>query len=157
MLRWTTLLLTLLILGFATVSTSWAQESQDDRLKRLYNDYRCPTCQGLSVKDSEASFSVQIRNKIKELVETGYTDQEISAYFVERYGVWILRSPPKEGFNLVLWALPGVAILIGLFFLYRLSRKWTKKMQEENSMEEQPLSEEEQKLLRRDMNRFENN
>ena len=42
--------------------------------------------------------------KVRELMKSGLSDEEILAYFVERYGEWILRAPSKQGFNLLLWA-----------------------------------------------------
>lgn len=140
------------------IPSGWAADPLTEaRLKSLYDEFRCPTCQGLSVNDSEAGFSVQIRNKIDEMVASGASDEEIREYFVERYGVWILRSPPKAGFNLLLWGLPIVGIALGLLFLYVKSKKWVKKEQESLQQEsESPLTAEEQRILEADMKRFEN-
>ncbi len=130
-----------------------AAESEDleERFKNLSNQLRCPTCQGLSVKDSEAGFSTSIKNKIRELIEQGKSDKEIIEYFVHRYGEWILRSPPKTGFNLILWILPGAAILIGLLWVMYRSKNWVKKPIEELA---QLTPEEEQKVMD-DLSRFE--
>ncbi|MBF0279469.1 MAG: cytochrome c-type biogenesis protein CcmH [SAR324 cluster bacterium] len=138
-------------------SFGWANTNEEieTRLIDLFNQFRCPTCQGLSVKDSEAGFSVQIRNKIEEMLRAGASDDEIRAYFVERYGEWILRSPPKEGFNLLLWILPGIGIFAGLFVLLRISQKWVQKQRAE-AREETPLSPEEAKILEADLTRFQN-
>ena len=134
----------------------WTEkEEMEDRLKELFNQFRCPTCQGLSINDSEAGFSVQIRNKIKELLQAGASDDEIRAHFVERYGEWILRSPPKEGFNLLLWILPGMGIVAGLLILFRFSQKWVQKQKAEAKVDS-PLSPEEEKILQADLTRFQN-
>ncbi len=132
-----------------------AQDAKELRLQNLYNQLRCPTCQGLSVKDSEAGFSVQIRNKVDELVDAGKSDEEIRAFFVKRYGEWILRSPPKEGFNLVLWILPGVGIALALILVWRKSQTWAAKSRKEPE-ELNPLTAEEQQVLEADMKRFQN-
>jgi len=88
------------------------------RIIKLSDQLRCPTCMGLSVKDSDAGFSKIIKGKIVELIRDGKSDEEIIQYFVKRYGEWILRSPTKTGFNLILWMLPGIGILIGLFWVF---------------------------------------
>lgn len=92
----------------------------------ISKELRCPTCVGLSVLESDAPFSVQIKDIVKEQVVAGKSKDEILTYFTERYGPWILRSPPKKGFNLIAWALP-IAVLLGgpplvWFFVWRKRR-----------------------------------
>ena len=130
-----------------------ASESErfEVRFKELSNELRCPTCQGLSVKDSEAGFSASIKGKIRELMKHGKSDEEIMAYFVERYGEWILRAPPVSGFNMVLWVLPGAAILTGLIWVLYRSKKWVEKPTEEMT----GLTLEENQKIMDDMSRFE--
>ena len=106
-------------------------EQFEVRFKELSNELRCPTCQGLSVKDSEAGFSASIKGKIRELMKHGKSNEEIMAYFVERYGEWILRAPPVSGFNMVLWVLPGAAIVTGLLWVLYRSKNWVEKPTEE--------------------------
>jgi len=148
--------LLLFVLLSSTLSTQGWALSDDElgkRVKQLSNELRCPTCQGLSVNDSEAGFSVQIRNKVEEMMVGGASNQEIKDYFVERYGVWILRSPPKEGFNWLLWILPGVAIAGGLCLVYIKSKSWVNRQRSE-SQDFQPLTSEEEKVLEKDLKRF---
>ncbi|MEJ7817258.1 MAG: cytochrome c-type biogenesis protein CcmH [Thermoleophilaceae bacterium] len=40
------------------------------------------------------------RDRIRELVAAGRSDQEVETFFVGRYGDWILLSPPKQGIAL---------------------------------------------------------
>ena len=62
---------------------------------------KCPTCTGLSVLGSDATFSMQIRKKVVELVKNKKDPQAIEEFFVKRYGEWILRTPPKKRLSLV--------------------------------------------------------
>ena len=81
----------------------------------------------------------------------GKSDEEIMAYFVERYGEWILRAPPVSGFNMVLWVLPGAAIVTGLLWVLYRSKNWV-----ENPTEEViGLSLEEKQKIMEDLSRFE--
>ena len=77
-------LLVLLLAGGAALALSEAE--LEKRVQTITDDLRCPTCQGLSVKDSDASFSIQIREKVRHMVEEGQSDEDIKAYFVSRYG-----------------------------------------------------------------------
>jgi cytochrome c-type biogenesis protein CcmH len=86
-------------------------EEVEKRVATVSDELRCPTCQALSVKDSEASFSNEIRDKVRRMVEEGQSDDQIKAYFVSRYGEWILRAPSKQGIGLVVWVLPILALV----------------------------------------------
>ena len=81
----------------------------------------------------------------------GKSDKEIIDFFVERYGEWILRSPPMSGFNLVLWVLPGTTIVTGLLWVLYRSQKWVEKPTKEMS----GITPEEEKKIIEDLERFE--
>ena len=73
------------------------------------------------------------------------------AYFTERYGEWILRAPPVSGFNLVLWVLPGIAIVTGLLWVLYRSKNWV----EQPTKEMTGLTPEEEQKIMDDLGRFE--
>jgi len=91
----------------------------------IAKDLRCPTCTGLSVLDSDAPFSLQIKNEVKDQLRQGRTEKEIMSFFTERYGPWILREPPKSGANLIAWLVPMVVLLAGPILLWLLV--WRKR------------------------------
>ena len=75
--------------------------AQKEQFDRLAEELRCPTCTGLSIHQSDAPFSLQIKKALITNVTAGKTDIAIMEFFRERFGLWILRSPPKEGFHIV--------------------------------------------------------
>jgi cytochrome c-type biogenesis protein CcmH len=87
---------------------------------------RCPQCQGLSVSDSKADAARAIYERILELVQQGYSEEQILDYFVSRYGEGILLEPKAEGMNWVIWAGPGVAVLLGLSVVIIAARRRNK-------------------------------
>ena len=97
--------------------------------KSLYqksaNLLRCPTCTGLSVLESDAPFSLQIRDKVVDLINKGFSEAKIFDFFTTRYGVWILRKPPFAGFHAFAWIFPIAFIFLGGFFIWFLF--WRKK------------------------------
>lgn len=97
----------------------------EDQFRDVASDLRCPTCTGLSVLDSDAAFSVQIKNEVKEQMAAGKNKDEILTFFTERYGPWILRAPPKQGIHLLAWLLPIAALILGplLIWIFIWSRK----------------------------------
>ncbi len=146
------LLFLLITCCIPAITFSLEKDQLEERFKKLSNELRCPTCQGLAVKDSEAGFSTSIKGKIRELMEKGSSDEEIIAYFTERYGEWILRAPPVSGFNLVLWILPGAAIITGFLWVIYRSKKWVEKPTKGLT----ELSPEEEQKIMDDLSRFEN-
>jgi cytochrome c-type biogenesis protein CcmH len=152
MKRFSTLFLPLLVAGCLLLH---AQAVDEDLVHEIADNLRCPTCQGLSVNDSEAGFSVQMRNKVREMLMAGQGREEIEDYFVARYGEWILRTPPAQGFNLLIWILPALGLAGGFWFVWSKSSQW--KAKDQPAPEElDALTAEEERLVLQDLKRFEN-
>jgi cytochrome c-type biogenesis protein CcmH len=96
----------------------------EDRVDRVASRLRCPTCQGLSAADSDAPAARALREEIERRVREGQTDTEIIDYVVGRYGADIRIDPPKEGFGLVVWVLPAVAVAAAVTGLALAFRRW---------------------------------
>jgi cytochrome c-type biogenesis protein CcmH/NrfF len=86
---------------------------------------RCPVCQGVAIQDSPSELAQQMRMVVKEQLAAGKSPEEVKAYFVSKYGEWILLEPQAHGFNLVIYALPVLLVLGGAAFLVFIVRKWT--------------------------------
>ncbi|MGY1886939.1 cytochrome c-type biogenesis protein CcmH [Blastococcus sp. SYSU DS0753] len=97
----------------------WRQEpvTQPDpaaTAREIAAGLRCPTCAGESAADSAAPAARGMRAVIAEQVAAGESPEEIRAWFVGRYGEWILLDPPREGVGWALVVLPGVALVGGV-------------------------------------------
>jgi len=86
---------------------------------------RCPVCQGLSIQDSPSELSQQMRNLVKEQLASGKSPDQVKAYFVSKYGEWILLEPKAKGFNLLIYLLPVLLILGGIGAIVFVVRRWT--------------------------------
>lgn len=108
---------------FCEASPQELTEDQYLKFQEAAKDLRCPTCTGLSVLESDAPFSKQIKDLVEEKVKEGASHKEIMTYFTERYGPWILREPPKYGVNLIAWLFPLILLVGGpicvWFFVWR--------------------------------------
>jgi cytochrome c-type biogenesis protein CcmH len=93
--------------------------------KALASELRCPVCQGLSIQDSPSELALDMRDVIKEQLRAGRSPEEVRQYFLDKYGEWILLEPRPQGFNLVVYLLPVVALLGGLAVVWRAVRRWT--------------------------------
>jgi cytochrome c-type biogenesis protein CcmH len=89
---------------------------------------RCVVCQSLSVADSPSETANQMRGIIRERLAAGESPAEVRAYFVEKYGEWILLAPPKSGFNLLVWVVPFAGLGLGLLLVAVVLRRWSRKI-----------------------------
>ena len=68
------------------------------------------------------------RDEMKALAEkeiaAGKNETTILQDFVLRYGVKVLATPPASGFNLSVWILPVVGVVLGLAVAIVLARRW---------------------------------
>ena len=105
----------------------------------ISNNLNCPVCEGQSVRDSNAQLARDMRRIVQERLDEGYTEDEVYDYFVDRYGVGILRNPPRSGFFLTLWWAPVVgiaigALVLGTFLTQRKKPVTSQKVNSENSI-----------------------
>lgn len=108
-----------LSLGLAIVA-AWlmvfgagAEDVYSERTLELARQLQCPICAGQSVADSQVTLAQQMRDTIERKVQAGESDEQIIAYFVQRYDENVLMSPPKSGFTLTLWWIPPFVLAVG--------------------------------------------
>jgi cytochrome c-type biogenesis protein CcmH len=104
-----------------------AQTDRDEQVRRIAAQLRCPVCQNLSVADSPSELAQEMRGVIREQLEAGRSPEEITAYFLEKYGDWILLSPRPRGLSLLLWLAPFAAAAVGLVIAGLAIRRWTRR------------------------------
>src|SRR5207302_11070259 len=86
----------------------------EEQVYDVASQLRCVVCQNLSVADSPSEMASQMRVIVRERLAAGESPADVQRYFVDRYGEWILLSPPRRGFNLLVWLLPLAAVVVGL-------------------------------------------
>lgn len=96
----------------------------DDLTTAVASELRCPVCRQLSIDDSGSELAKEARKVIRDRLAAGQSPEEVKAYFVSKYGEWILLSPPKKGVTLLVWVLPVLALLGGGGVLAFALRRW---------------------------------
>ncbi len=91
-----------------------AATTLDDQIRAIAARLRCPVCTNESVADSPSELAAQMRTLIRTKLEQGESPDAIVAYFVSRYGEWILLDPPRRGLGWLLWTAPAALLLLGL-------------------------------------------
>lgn len=77
------------------------------------------TCQcgcGLTVANCNmptCGFAVPLRHEIDTMMANGMTRAQIIAFYRAKYGEKVLSAPTTEGFNLLAWTMPFIALVVG--------------------------------------------
>lgn len=74
----------------------------------------CPVCPAQTIDQTEVPLAQQMRAQVRELLTSGATRREALDWFQERYGPGVLAEPPRSGYNLIAWIVPGVAVAAAL-------------------------------------------
>lgn len=125
------LLLIVSILGgvLTSVDVALAQEQPpdgptDDQVNAVAKQLYCPVCENIPLDVCPTQACAQWRELIREKLSAGWTEEEIKSYFVAQYGDRVLAAPPARGLNWLAYIIPPLAIIGGVFVLYRAMRAW---------------------------------
>ena len=117
------------LVAVAAWAAAAATKVDEQIVQEVASQLRCVVCQSLSVADSPSETANQMRGIIRERLAAGDNPEQVRAYFVEKYGDWILLSPPKSGFTLLVWVVPFVALGFGLVLVAVVVRRWSRRPQ----------------------------
>ena len=94
-----------------------------NKTREIGQNIRCLVCQNQSIDDSSSQLAKDLRVLIKEKIETGFTDKQIYDYLSKRYGDYILLNPPLKINTILLWFLPFIILIFGLFLVMNILKK----------------------------------
>jgi cytochrome c-type biogenesis protein CcmH len=109
-------------LGIMLPGTAWAQSGEtsdaydEAKAQEIDRMLMCPVCPAQTIDQTEVPLAKQMRAQVRELLASGATREEVLAWFSapERYGVSVLAEPPRSGFYLIAWIVPGVVVVAAL-------------------------------------------
>ena len=105
--------------------TAPGDSALEARTTAVASQLRCPVCQGLSIQDSPSDLARSMRSLVHEQLAAGQSPDQVKAYFVSKYGEWILLAPSTRGFNLVAYIAPIIIVLAGAIVIALAVRRWT--------------------------------
>ena len=100
---------------------------QEMRARDISKNIRCLVCQNQSIDDSAAPLAKDLRALIRIKVQENDSDEEIYKFLTDRYGDFILLKPPFKISTFLLWSLPFVFVIIGIFIIF-VNNKKSKKL-----------------------------
>ncbi|MFC4291851.1 cytochrome c-type biogenesis protein CcmH [Sphingorhabdus arenilitoris] len=81
----------------------------------LMETLRCIQCQGQSIADSDAPIAGAMRSEVRQRIKEGQKPEDVRAWLIGRYGEYVSFEPAASGAGLILWFLPLLLLLAGLF------------------------------------------
>jgi cytochrome c-type biogenesis protein CcmH len=126
-------------------------------LPDIEDEVMCPVC-GTALNLSFSPQADRERAFIRQEIAQGKTKDEILNDLVAQYGTEVLAEPPKSGFDLTAWLVPGIAIIlaaIAIAFGLRRWRRASRNPEEEAATSgDKPLDSAERERLDSDLARY---
>ena len=120
------IILYILIFLFSTIALSDAVI--DDKVKKITSNLRCMTCQNQTIYDSDADFSKNIKQIVRQKIIDNQSEKEIINFLVTRYGEYIVFKPQFNRRNIFLWIFPFLIFALSfVFFIFRIKKNSTKQ------------------------------
>lgn len=116
----TNVIFTLLMMMNLLSSYIYAENKENDILyNSLIKEIRCMVCQNQNIAESEAPLAVDLKNKVKDMINEGRDEKYIKNYMSSRYSDFILYDPPLRLQNYILWFGPFIFLGFITYILFR--------------------------------------
>jgi cytochrome c-type biogenesis protein CcmH len=83
----------------------------------------CPTCHQV-LAYSQSSIADNIRTHLQTWCSSGWTSGQVKNRLIAQFGIAILASPPRSGFDLLAWVIPAAALAAGVAVASALALRW---------------------------------
>ena len=128
MKRYFVILLSLIMMFLVANKVSAQQPTpSDDEVNAIARQLYCPVCENTPLDVCPTQACHDWRELIRQLLIDGKTPDEIKQYFVDHYGARVLSAPPAVGFNWLVYVVPPVVFLGGIFLLIQAFRIWKRQ------------------------------
>jgi cytochrome c-type biogenesis protein CcmH len=111
-------------LAVATVSAQGSTPT-DDQVNAIAKQLYCPVCENTPLDVCPTQACKEWREEIRGLLADGKSEAEIKQHFVDYYGARVLAEPPRTGFNWLIYVVPPIVIVAGVFVLFRAFKAWS--------------------------------
>ena len=118
------LAITLIALASAGATAFGQSPEPQTTLPDVEDEVMCPVCGTTLELASDSPQAIDEREQIRGLIAQGLTKEEIKDELVAEFGPEVLAEPSKEGFDLVAWLVPGLAVLAGAILAFFAVRRW---------------------------------
>jgi cytochrome c-type biogenesis protein CcmH len=86
----------------------------------------CGTCVNQTLHECTCGIAAQERDRVAQQIAGGKSPEDVIQAYVDEFGVQILATPDKKGFNLVGWLVPFVVSVVLVIILTYILRGWVR-------------------------------
>jgi len=97
----------------------------------IIENLRCLVCQNQSLSESDSNLAKDLRSKVKNMLNSGKSEDDIYKFMSDRYTDYVLYNPPIKKSTFFLWFSPFLILFISLVYLYFSFRKNENKITED--------------------------
>lgn len=117
-------LLILMVIGLGFTNSVNAQEPMpsDNEVNAIAKELFCPVCENTPLDVCPTQACAQWRELIRLKLSEGWTQEEIKQYFVDQYGARVLSEPPKTGLFWLVYVIPPILMIVGVYIFYKALR-----------------------------------
>lgn len=119
---WILLGISLLAVTWVTRVSAQTPRPSDDDVNAIARQLFCPVCENTPLDVCPTQACAQWRELIRTKLAEGWSADQIKQYFATQYGARVLSEPPRQGLNWLVYIIPPLLMLVGVYILYRALR-----------------------------------
>lgn len=117
----------LILLALMITTSVYAQDGDpemptDDEVNAIAREMYCPVCENTPLDVCPTQACAEWRELIRDKLSDGWTEEQIEEYFVLQFGDRVMATPPARGLNWLVYIVPPLAFVAGVYFLYKAFR-----------------------------------
>ncbi|MBV9820092.1 MAG: cytochrome c-type biogenesis protein CcmH [Solirubrobacterales bacterium] len=119
-------LLAVIALAVGAVPAVAATTQHRASFTQIQDEVMCVVChEPLAVAQSPEAF--QERDYIRQLILQGESRTQIERNLVAQYGPAVLATPPAHGFNVLVYVIPPLVVILGIATLVSVIPRWRRR------------------------------
>ena len=100
----------------------------------IIENLRCLVCQNQSLSESDSNLAKDLRAKVKSMLNSGKSEDDIYKFMSDRYTDYVLYNPPIKKSTFFLWFSPFLILFLSLIYLFFNFRKDEKKIAKDKKL-----------------------
>ena len=145
---WTILAVGILVFAGAKQVSAQTPAPSDNDVNAVARQLFCPVCENTPLDVCPTQACAQWRELIRTKLSEGWKEDQIKQYFATQYGARVLSEPPLQGLNWLIYVIPPVLMLIGVYILFRAYQSMRKTVPVELN-DQEPVVPDSDEYLRR--------